>query len=769
LLGGILLKDYIDYVLKKEKKPVEIEKIYKVIEEKKKQVDPKYVLSDSDINEIDRILSEGIECFEYYKTPKGRYTLISKTSFRKGSFHGNRIGGGTVYSTTTCIKKDWTREVRDEKFAIDSENCGSAVDGDIVLIDIGNGNGKKNSIIKVLERNIGEISGEVTKIGNNTYLKPFDKKKNSLTIYLNGDYEEGSVVSASLNELTEEDLEKLKETTENHYIGEVKRVVPNEGPFHKTLIEAFKCGMPQGFSDESLKQAENISSVVLEKDRTSNGRKDITSLDVFTIDGEDTKDKDDAVSLEITPDGHYLLEVHIADVPYYVKEGTPIDLDAFRKGNSYYYGGLVEHQLPPKLSNGICSLNEGVERLTKSIFMELDQEGNVLGKWLKPTVIRSRKSLTYEKVNELLRGVDVEGYKPFKDNLEAMSILAHQLQKKRLYGGAIIFNRPEVRFKHDEMGNPTEVTLRYGNSKAETIISEFMLLANHCVADIMEENNIPFVYRVHGLPKVDKLSDFLKLLKALNMPFEFDEEDILKDKKCLQLLAVHISKNAKSIELSDMLNATLIKCMSHASYSSVNIGHYGTGFDKYCHFTSPIRRIADLANSRIIDECYFEQNASIRDKNIKKWTNRVNDYALQASLMEKVAEEVEKNVLYMDTAQYLGKYVGQEFEGTIITLSDKGICVQIEDLLEGKIRNRYLDGDYIYNPETYTLVSLSGKCNYYLGDQLRLKLIGTSTDTKSVDFEVLEKIKENNIRDRHHSNQYVKSKAQDNRNRRPYN
>lgn len=762
------MKDYIDFILKNKKKPVEIEDIYRIVEEKKRQINKKYVLSDSDIKEIDKILSDGLDNFEYYRTPKGRYTHISRTSFRKGSFRGNRNGGGTVYTSTTYIKKDWTRERRDEKFTIESENCGCAIDGDIVLIDIGD---KQPVVLDVVERNIGVISGEVTKIGKNTYVKPLDKRMNHLTIYLNEDYEEGSVVAVSLNELSEKDLEKLKETTENHYIGEVKRVVPNEGPFHRALIEAFKVGMPQGFSDESLRQAESIPSVVLEKDRVSNGRKDITNLNVFTIDGEDTKDKDDAISLDITPDGHYILGVHIADVAYYVKEGTPIDLDAFRKGTSYYFGGCVEPQLPPKLSNGICSLNEGVERLTKSIFIELDHDGNVLGKWLKPTVIRSRKSLTYEKVNELLRDNDVEGYMPFKKTLEEMSELAQKMQKNRLFNGAIIFNRPEVRFKHDEMGNPTEVTLRYGNSKAETIISEFMLVANNCVADIMRDKKIPFVYRVHGLPKADKLSDLLRQLKALNMPFEFNEEDILKDKKILQLLELHINKNSKNIELADMLNAILIRCMSHASYSSINIGHYGTGFNEYCHFTSPIRRIADLANSRIIDECYLEQNASIRDKNIKKWTNKVNDYALQASLMEKTAEEVEKNVLYMDTAAYLGKYVGEEFEGTVITLSDKSksMGVQLNNLLEGKVRARYLDGEYVYNPETYTYVSLNGKCNYYLGDLLKLKLIGTSTDTKSVDFEVIEKIKENSIRDRHNSNQYVKSKAQDNRNRRPYN
>ena len=760
------MKDYIDYILKKEKKPVEIEKIYRIIETKKKQEDSDYVLSDSDMSEINKILSDGIENYEYYKTPKGRYTLISKTSFRKGDFHGNRGGGGIVHSTTTCIKKDWTKEVRDEKFTIESENSGNAVDGDIVLIDIG-GNGKKASVIDVLERNINEISGEVTKIGNKTYVKPFDKKKNPLTIYLNEDLEEGSVVSVSLNKLSEEDLEKLKETTENHYIGEIKRVVPNEGPFHRALIEAFKCGMPQGFSDESLKQADGILDYVCEKDKR--GRKDITNLNIFSIDGADTKDKDDAISLNINPDGNYVLGVHIADVAYYVKEGSPIDLDAFRKGNSYYYGGCVEHQLPPKLSSGICSLNENVERLTKSTFTEIDKNGNILGKWIEPTVIRSRKSLTYESVNELLRGVEVEGYMPFRDTLETMCEFTQMMQKKRLLNGAIIFNRPEVRFKHDDMGNPTEVVLRYGDSKAETIISESMLIGNSCTAEIMHDEQIPFIYRVHAEPKIGGINNLLRQLKVLGMPFEYSAEEVIKDKRVLQLLTLHIAKNAKDRELADMLTATLIRCMSHASYSAHNIGHYGTGFDPYCHFTSPIRRIADLANSRIIDECHFEKNESIRQEKIREWGPKVNDIAFQASLMEKVAEDVEKNVLYMDTAAYLGKYIGQDFEGTIIGLSDKGITVQLDNFLEGRVRNRYLDGDYIYNEDTYTLVSLDGKCDYYLGDKLRLRLIDTSPEAKLVDFKVLGKIRENNIKDKHRSNQYVKSRAQDNRNRRPYN
>lgn len=757
------MKDYIDYILKKEKKPVEIEKIYKRIKDRKEKINPNYSLSNEDIEEINRILNKGIEKYEYYKTPHGKYTLLSRTSFRKGNFRGNRIGGGTVICNTTYIRKDGSRVNQEEKFIIEKENCNNAVDGDVVLIDTG-GNGNKPSVINIISRNIGNIVGEVTKIGPVTYVKPIDKKKQLLTIELDEEIEDGSIVSVTLTEVDEDKLkEKIKLNT-NHYMGKISRVfMQEEGPNHDALLEAFKLGMPQGFSEESLKQAKLMPTSVREKEKLH--RKDFTEINVFAIDGADTKDRDDAVSLKILPNGNYELSVHIADVAHYVKEGTPIDIDAFRKGTSYYYAGLVNPQLPVELSNGICSLNENVIRLTKTIIIEYDKDGNVVRRELVPSYINSRKSLTYENVNKVLQGENVAGYMSFKENLQEMKELAYALRKKRTYAGAVIFNRPEVRFKHDEIGKPVEVNLRYEQA-AEMIIEEFMLAANNNVAEILRENNIPLVYRIHDVPSRERLRDFLSLLKAVNMPFEFNEDDIIKDKEILQMLIIHINKNKL---LSPMLNANLVRCMSHASYNTINIGHYGTGYEVYCHFTSPIRRLADLANSRIIDECFFEENSYIRERNIKKWNALANDYALQGSLMEKLEEDVEKNVLYMETARYLSNYIGQEFEGTIVTLSDKGICVQLDNLLEGRVRSRYLDGDYVYNPNTFTLVSVNGKSNYYVGDRLRLKLIDASADTKTVDFKVLEKIKENNIKDKHHSNQYVKTKSYNNRNKRPYN
>ena len=754
------MKDYIDYVLRNERKPVEIEKIYKKIKELKRVVDPDYSFSSEDIEEISNALVKGIEEYEYYRTPKGKYTLLSKTSFRKGKFHGNKNAEGVVVCNTSYFKKNGEVSIREEKFEIKKDNVNNAVDGDTVLIDAG-GNGHKPSIVKIIKRNIDNIVGTVTTVGTKSYVIPIDKKKKNLTIYLDGNAEDGSIVSVSLSKLSEKELEKYKESKENQYLGKISQIfVNNDGAHSDALFEAFKWGMPQGFSEASIKQLESIPMEVYDNEKA--GREDYTNLEIFTIDGADTKDKDDAVSLRILPNGHYELGVHIADVNYYVKEGTPIDKDAFRKGTSYYFGGMVEPQLPPKLSNGICSLNENVERLTKSIIIEFDKNGNVVNRKLVPSVIKSRKSLTYENVNKVLGGQYVEEYLPFKDALKKMDELAKILRQKRLYGGAIIFNKPELKFIHDEMGNPTAVALRYDND-AENLIEEFMLAANNAVAEILTEEKIPCVYRVHDVPNSERLDYFLDFLNAINMPYEFNTEEIIKDKEILQGLILHISKNAirvaNSKSFSDMLNTNLVRCMSHASYSTKNIGHYGVGSETYCHFTSPIRRIADLAISRIIDECYFEKNEVLREQNIKKWADLAIEYAAQASKMERVSEDVEKNVLYMDAAAYLSNYIGQEFEATVVTLSNNGICVQLDNLLEGKVRNRYLDGEYVYNQRNFTLVALDGKGNYYVGDRLRLRLINTSKETKSVDFVVLEKIYENTIKDKNKSNQYVKSKA----------
>ena len=748
------MKEFVDLLLKKEKKPVEKEKIYKKIELLKQIEDEEYTITSEDMDEIDKILNLGVKKYEYYVTPNGKYTLLTKTSFRKGRFHGNRAGEGFIVASSVYITKDGKKVVREEKFSINKENCNHAVDGDYVLIDVG-GNGKKPRVEKILDRNIGNIIGVVTKVGNSYYVKPIDKKKQLLNIELEEDAIEGDIVSVCLEE----------EKEDNYYIGKIVRKFIHGDDLHSdALLEAFKCGMPEGFSEESLKQLKYIPNKVVEKDLMN--RLDFSDWEVFSIDCSDTKDKDDCISLHMLNNGNYLLGVHIADVAYYVPYNSPIDKDAFRKGTSYYFGGLVEPQLPVELSNGICSLNEGVLRLTKSILMEIDKDGNVVKRSLVPGVIKSRASLTYDDVNNLLKGNDCSyKTKNLEMTLKAMSDLSYILRKKRLLEGAIIFNRPELRFNHDKEGKPTSVNLRY-EDMAETIIEEFMLAANSNVAGILNEKGLPCIYRVHDVPNEERLDEFLKLLKTVDLDFSYDVEDIIKDKKLLQLLSVHINKGKNPI--TTMLNTNLIRCMSHALYSPTNIGHYGTGFNMYAHFTSPIRRLADLTVSRIIDECYFEQSPSLKSQNIKKWNDLIGDYATQSSKMERVEEDVEKSVLYMDSAIYLSNYIGQEFEGTIISVSNNGICIQLDNLIEGKVRSRDLEGSYVSNPETFTLLSIDNSCNYYVGDRLKIKLIEAEKDTKQIAFSVIEKIKENTIKDTKHSNQFVLKKAKDEKIRKAY-
>ena len=743
------MKEYVDFVLKHEKKPIDIEKLYRRVELCIQRENSSYIMSSEDKDKINNIISVGLKRLEYYKTPSGKYTPLFRTSFRKGRFHGNRAGEGFVISTVAYIDKDGNKHVKEEKFSIVKDNCNNAVDGDYVLIDIG-GNGEKPKVERILDRNLGNITGKVIKVGDNYYVKPIDKRKQQLVILLEEEAQEDEIVSVSLEE----------EKSNNVYIGKILQVFKHkDDSYADALLEAFKSGMPEGFSNESLEQLRRIpNSVSLDEYRD---RLDLTNWEIFSIDGADTKDKDDCISLSVLPNGNYLLGVHIADVAYYVPSGSPIDKDAFRKGTSYYFGGCVEPQLPEKLSNGICSLNDGVDRLTKSILMEFDRNGNIVSRSLVPSVIHSKISMTYEDVNRYFKeGSVLYEYVPYLDTLKNMREFSSVLREKRIKEGSINFDRPELKFMYDENGNAIDVKFR-NHDIAENLIEEFMLVANVNVAEILKENNIPCVYRIHGLPSVERLNEFLNLLDVINEPFSFDTDDIIEDKKVLKLLVSHIKNKGR---LNSMLNTNLIRCMSHACYSTNNIGHYGTGFADYCHFTSPIRRLADLAISRIIDECYFEKNEYKRKKNISKWEEIAQDYANQASKMERVEEDVEKNVDLMNTASYLGNYVGKEFEGTIICISNSGLTIQLDNLLEGRVRTRNLDGEYTYDSETLTLVSKDNKDNYSIGDRLKLRLLSTDKEQKSVDFSVIEKVKEIKTRDRNK----VKSKDNDEKFKKTY-
>ena len=728
------MKEIVDLILKKAKKPLSLETIYEKIGlYLRKTEDGVYELDDNTRNEIYECLNNGVNTCEYCLFPNGNYSLLSKTSFRKGVFYGNKSGDGYVLIPKFYVNSEGVKVHSEEKYVISRDQTNGAIDRDVVLIDTGS-NIVKPRVVSVLERNLDNIQGEVYRIGANYFVKPLDKKKQSLLIALEGEAIEGQIVSVKLNQ----------QTSNNAYIGTITRVFSHvNDPDADILLEAFKCGIDVEFSEDSLRQLETIPDKVLDIDKI--GRCDLTDWEIFTIDGDDTKDIDDALSCSILPNGNYLIGVHIADVAHYISKGSALDKDAFKRGNSYYLGGKVIPMLPQKLSNGICSLNPHVERLAKSCIMEVTPEGEVVRYDIKPTVIRSRLKMTYANVNKILNdGLVPEEYADHVDTLSNLRDLAAILHKKRLDAGAMEFDRPELHIDMDEDHNVAGFSLRKCDV-GENLIEEFMLLANETVDKHIVSHGYPCLHRVHDTPNLERLEDYFRLLDAVNLPFvEHSPEECACAGKALQDLGEHIKQSEK---LSSVLSFGLVKCMSRAKYSPENIGHSGLAKEDYCHFTSPIRRYSDLVIHRILDNI-MEDTADLTYSD-----EDLFEIGSQTTKTEKVSDEAEEIVLRMKCSEYMAKHhLGDEFEGIITSVSDKNLTVQLPNTIEGRVKTRSLKGPYIYNPESFTLVSVDGNDNYYLGDCVKVRVKAASKEEKTIDFEILEKIYEVPTRDKDDSN-----------------
>lgn len=735
------MKHYVDLVLKKEKKAISLEKIYGKVEKFIMKEDPTSSgLSIAEKQEIDKVIADGVEHYKYYKTPSNNYMAIYKTSFRRGRFHGNRAGEGKVTVISERQVTDGNPLITSTDYVISKENVGGAIDGDLVLIDLGTKNAKPK-VVEILNRNLENITGEVYRIGKSYFVRPIDKKKQNLTIALEGEAIEGQRVAVELKE----------QTGANFYIGEVTRTFNHkDDPDEDILWEAFKCGIDDQFSKEAIEQVKNIPMSVRDIDKI--GRSDLTDWEIFTIDGDDTKDIDDALSCKILENGNYEIGVHIADVSHYVPKDSPLDKDAFRKGTSNYLAGTVIPMLMHELSNGICSLNPGVERLAMSCVMEVNPEGKVVNYNIMPTVIKSRIKMSYTKVNDILKEGKVDpDYREHADTLRNLNKLALILRKNRIRVGAVEFDRPEMKLIFGEDGEVTGFSLR-NQDVGENLIEEYMLLANETVDKHLSKLGFPCLHRVHSTPNLDRLTDYFKLLDAVNYPFsKYKPVECAENSKALQELAEFIKDTGR---LSNVLSANLIKCMARAKYSPENIGHCGLAKTNYCHFTSPIRRYPDLTVHRIIKDCCFDkENARC---NAKEWESELVEIGQHSSKMERIADEAETKTLSMRCSEYMAKHIGEQYEGTVIGISHHGIQIQLDNMIEGKVRLKNMLGDYVYNMETYTLVSLDGRDNYFIGDRLLVEVVDANKENKTIDFKVISKVDENYIQNSDGSNNYVK-------------
>lgn len=484
-------------------------------------------------------------------------------------------------------------------------------------------------------------------------------------------------------------------------------------------------GLPREFLPETIAAAEKIPATIAESDLRA--RRDLRDLPVVTIDSEDAKDLDDAVYVEAIGPQRYRLGVHIADVSHYVREGGPLDREARQRGTSTYLVDRVIPMLPARLSNGICSLNQGEDRLTLSIAMDMDAQGHILAYDIFPAVIRVRTRLTYTIVRGILAEQDGglrSDYASLVPMLETMEKLAASLRQKRLRRGAIDFDLPELKVKLSEAGRPMGIEKRV-RTVAESIIEEFMLAANETVAEHMNRLNIPFVYRVHADPDPEKMLKLADLLRSVGQhPGAWTN---VKPRDLQQaLLRLQGQPEEK------MISAVMLRSLKQARYETENAGHFGLAAEYYTHFTSPIRRYPDLIVHRLIHETLAGPLALARRDHL---TALLPQIAADSSDRERAAAEAERESVDMKTAEYMTQFIGEEFAATISGVTAFGLFVELENGVEGLVHISVLDDDYyVYQEDQLCLIGQRSKKRYRLGDAITVRLVGAQPAERTIDF-----------------------------------
>lgn len=483
--------------------------------------------------------------------------------------------------------------------------------------------------------------------------------------------------------------------------------------------------LPEEFPQEVEAQASKIPDEISE-DIIKN-RRDLRDRVIVTIDGEDAKDLDDAISLEVLPNGNYLLGVHIADVSQYVFENSYLDKEALKRGTSVYLLDRVIPMLPKKLSNGICSLNPKVDRLTLSCDMEIDNKGNVVKYDIFESVIKTKERMTYEAVNRILEEDDEELKERYRDLVELfknMEKLMNILRKKRMLRGSIDFDFKETKIILDEKGKPVEIkTYRRGTS--EKIIEEFMIVCNETVAEHMYWKELPFVYRVHEDPDPEKIMALNELVH--NFGYSIKGADEIHPKALQQLLEKITGKREERL-----ISTLTLRSLQKARYDGASLGHFGLASKYYCHFTSPIRRYPDLMIHRIIKE---DIHGKLNEKRIKELNEIIPKIAEQSSIRERAAEEAEREVEDLKKAEYMAERIGEEYEGIISSVTSFGFFVELENTVEGLVHVSHMEDDfYIFDEVNHALIGERKRKLYRIGDTVRVRVLSVDIANRSIDF-----------------------------------
>ena len=668
--------------------------------------------------EVIQVLHELEEEVVIYHSNKDKYMMLDNSHLRKGVMRANKKGFGFVEV-----------DKMDEDIYVSQDNMNGAIHDDIVLVEITSKmtldrlEGRVLKIIKrQVERYIGEINFDKKGKGHIT----LDDSKIKLNIEVS---KENSLNAVDGHKVVVELGKRLNKNTK--YEGKVVDIIGHKhDPGVDILSIIYKYNINVDFPDDVKEEVAEMPMEVREEDLV--GRRDLRDMEIFTIDGDDTRDIDDAISIEKLDNGNYKLGVHIADVSYYVKEGAPLDNEAMERGTSVYLVDRVIPMLPHELSNGICSLNPNVDRLAVSCVMEFDPEGKQVDYEIFLSVIRSKIQMTYKKVNSILEdNIVPEGYEPYEKSLRLMGELASILRKFKTKRGYIDFGVEEAKILVDENCKPTDVVLRE-RGIGENLIEDFMIAANECVATHINYMNLPFVYRVHESPKEEKIRSFLGFISGLGYSVTGD----IKDTKptTMQRLLEHLRDKPEF----KILSSLLLRSMQKAVYKPENLGHYGLASPCYTHFTSPIRRYPDTTVHRLLHTYLFNNRMDMGT--VKKWEEKLVFVTEHSSERERAAVDCEREVEDMKMAEYMEEHIGEEFEGMISSVTSFGMFVELDNLIEGLVPLRDMKDFFHYDEERMTLTGERTHVKYCIGDRVKVKVVRASKDEKTIDFEVLEKV-----------------------------
>ena len=637
----------------------------------------------------------------------------------EGIFRANEKGYGFVEV-----------EGQEEDLFVPSNSVNKALNGDTVQVMIyKRKEGTKRAeakIVKIVKRERETVVGTFQKSKNFGFVVP-DDNKFVTDIFIS----KSKCKEAKNNDKVVAKIIKYPERGKNAE-GEVLEILGNVNQAGVDMLSVIKeFDLPNEFPSFVKEEAEKISQKINEKDIKN--RRDIRENVIFTIDGEDAKDLDDAICVRKTEEGNYILDVHIADVSYYVKENSKIDKEAIKRGTSVYMFDRVIPMLPFELSNGICSLNAGQDRFALSCSMEIDKKGNVVSSDVYKSVIRVTERMTYINVNKIINNLDekvTEKYSKYISYFKLMEELAIILKNKRLAQGYLNLEIPESKIVLDENGRAIEVK-KYETTFANEIIEQFMLTANETIAEKFFWLEAPFIYRVHEEPEYEKIEETNKFLYNIGEKIKVNKDNI-RPKAFSDVL-----EKLKGTEYEKVISTLILRTLKIAKYESNNKGHFGIASKYYCHFTSPIRRYPDLFIHRVISE-YLEKNYNLEQERITELEAKATKYAESSSDAEKIATKAERDAEDIKKAEFMEDKIGEEYLGIVSSITSFGMFVELESTIEGLIRFENMGNEYfIYDENRKTLVGERTNRVFKIGDQVKIRVIEANKMLRKIAFELV--------------------------------